>query len=219
MTQLKSIIKRIIRMTRISTLDDNKKATSFVSFQTALPHIINRYTPDNIIEFGPGFSTELFLDNSQSHIYSYESHDKWLKKYKNFYANNSRISIIKQNNSDDFIQSIQKDKTTLVFVDGGNRPEIIYNTSKMDNVLCVVHAAHRDDYYWSLTQFDNLVVVEPHCVVCWNGEKVTKDLADLPQDLSITSKYCTAPYRQAYQDTLMQWDKQTRAKTTKKKTA
>ena len=70
----------------------------------------------NVIEFGPGTSTQAFVKNN-CEIYSFESNDRWLYFYRDKFKNNDKVHLIKfeDNNSYD---DILKNSFDIAVVDG-----------------------------------------------------------------------------------------------------
>lgn len=175
--------------------------SAFISFAPALKLLCNILQPDHILEFGPGYSTQLFLKHTLANIVSIETDRTWYDNYKNLF-NSPRLQLIhKLPNWDitEFDAGVQK--FSLIFVDGGDRTaELKFSYNLIDaNGVVFLHDAHRDDYEAGIKQYPFVYFPEKHsCILVKNQVLYQQIKSIIPHDYSCACAYCSSAPRQKY---------------------
>jgi hypothetical protein len=181
----------------------NSGVSSFNSFESFMEQIMRILAPINILEFGPGISTRCFLKYSNANIVSFETNDKWFKKYFNEFKNSDRVTLIKKKenwNLNEIFQ-IGDIKYNFILVDAGNRIEELWFCKKLlkENGVIMLHDSHRNDYYWGIKQYRHCFFFENHSCLLTNNKNVYEELIrEIKSDYSCSCKYCSSDYRKEY---------------------
>ncbi len=179
----------------------NKENTTFLSFLDPLKQLCIIQKPDSILEFGPGYSTRIFLDYTKANIESIEENFRWFLQYKLTY-NNIRLKIIyKQPQEDLSVLPPISTNSPLVFIDGSDRLAVL---KWVFNILpeggsVYLHDAHREDYEPGVRLYPFIFFPERHSAILSKQEYLYDQIrANIKVDYSCSCQYCSAPARRAY---------------------
>ena len=90
----------------------------FDSYKDLLIHVCTLFQPKNILEYGPGGSTALFLEYSDAHIHSIENEYRWFEEARHKFEGNDRVTLHYIKDHDEYVSSDFGLKYDLIFVDG-----------------------------------------------------------------------------------------------------
>ena len=178
-----------------------KQGTSFVSYRASLIQLCQFMPLEQIVEFGPGISTRIFLEHSRARIWSYETNLDWFRRYERAF-DPARVALI-HCGPEWTIEQIgaQVTDVSLAFIDGGDRPTALtyFARSLPQRGVAFLHDAHREDYEDGLRAFPYLYFTERHsCLLFKDAEMHQSVMAAIPPDYSCRCQYCSTPERRAY---------------------
>ena len=90
----------------------------FDSYKELLIHVCTLFQPKNVLEYGPGDSTAVFLEYSDAHIHSIEHDLGWFEKAEKDFDGNLRVNIHLIQDHEDYITSDFGKKYDMIYVDG-----------------------------------------------------------------------------------------------------
>lgn len=193
--KLKSVLKGMIRP------HGKERASTFRSHERPLTELCRILDPKQVLEFGPGFSTKIMLENSQSKIVSIETSREWYETYRTEIPED-RVQLIYEEPGWDLGKL---DRLTghfdLIFVDGGDRVgELIHCFDMADeNTVVYLHDAHREDYEPGIRKYPYVYFPERHsCILCKSAELDQRIRSAIPPDYSCKCKYCSSEDRRRY---------------------
>lgn len=73
--------------------DRVKPQDGFVSYEPALQAAVEILEPKIVVEWGPGFSTDLLFEHSDAVISTYETSPSWAKQAADRYADEERVKV------------------------------------------------------------------------------------------------------------------------------
>ncbi|PID87015.1 MAG: hypothetical protein CSB13_01480 [Chloroflexi bacterium] len=195
---IKHILKKAANFVGISS----KRGTTFVSFVTPLTEICKHIPLDTIIEFGPGHSTQIFLQHApNTKILSFETDIKWYNTYKDKFDPDQVNVIYKKPGWDLKEIYAYGENFSLIFVDGGDRLsalEVAYDLIG-DVGLVFLHDAHREEYEPGIHKYPYVYCPERHsCILTRNKALLETLKTAVPPDYSCNCQYCSSPERRAY---------------------
>jgi len=139
----------------INIKDSNERFRSYTPMIIASCNVVN---PKLIVEYGPGYSTDCFLNNSDAIINSWESHSSYYSKFNNKFLNNERVNIYLgdtragNGKKTPYINAplitVGHNSVDIVFVDGRFRADCLIASSLLVNDMGVVilHDDERPSY-------------------------------------------------------------------------
>jgi hypothetical protein len=178
-----------------------KQGTTFVSYQPSLVQLCQNFPLEQIVEFGPGISTRLFLEHSLAHIWSYETNLDWYRRYERAF-DPERVVVV-YCGPEWTIEQIgwQVPQVSLAFIDGGDRLQALnyFAATLPRNGIAFLHDAHREDYEPGLRAFPYHYFTERHsCLLFKDPELWQSARAVVQPDYSCHCQYCSTPERRAY---------------------
>ena len=184
-----------------------REKNTFASFANALKQVCLLTNPQNILEFGPGFSTNLFLKYTKAKIISFETNPHWYNKYSSFFPTSRTTIVFKEPNWD--LSEIKEygDTFSLVMIDGGNRvDELIYSFDLIDeNGLVFLHDAHREDYEPGIRRYPYIYLPERHSCILFKSKQLRDRIKEnIPPDYSCNCQYCSSDARREYFNKLLE---------------
>ena len=90
----------------------------FSSYRDLLEIYLQENEPEYILEYGPGGSTNIFLNYTDAIIYSIEHSPKWYQAAVEQFKNEERVHIHLITAQDEYISEDYGLKYDLIFVDG-----------------------------------------------------------------------------------------------------
>lgn len=191
------IRNKLKRLTRKSS----KESTTFLSFNKPLIQLCKIINPQQILEFGPGYSTQLFLNNTHAKIISIEENYRWYLQYK-ITILNPRVRMIHKPMGWDLQDLIFiTDDYSFVFIDGGDRvSELTYMYDKLPlGGIIYLHDAHREDYEKGIRLYPYIFFPERHSAILSKDRSIYEHIRkNLPIDYSCKCPYCSSYTRRAY---------------------
>ena len=188
-------VRRLLR--RLGVLPERQ--TAFSSFRSYLPELVRWAAPGRVLEFGPGFSSRLILDNSAARIISFETNPAYFERARQN-LESDRMDLRFVPNGPDFA-TLAGQEFDLIFVDGGDRVENLKQAHALlaeDGVL-VLHDAHREDYETGVLRYARGYFIENHSLVlCKRPSRFEAVKAQFPPDGSCACRYCGTPERVEY---------------------
>ncbi len=196
------MIRRILNKIATSVGINRKRGTTFVSFITPLTKICQNILLETIIEFGPGYSTQVFLEHApNAKIFSFETDKKWYNTYKDKFDPTQVKVIYKEPGWDLKEMHAYGESFSLIFVDGGDRLsalEVAYDLIG-DEGIVYLHDAHREEYEPGIHRYPHVYCPERHsCILTRNEALIETIKTAVPPDYSCNCKYCSSPDRRAY---------------------
>ena len=194
----KGILKTILQASH--RLRDTREAT-FASFKPYLAEVCSHFQPSKVLEFGPGTSTDVFLQHSNANIISIEESRIWCWKYR-WKFRHRPVKVYHKKPGWDLseINSIGG-PYDLIFVDGGNRPrELKYCVDLLapDGVV-FLHDAHREEYADGIRAYPFVFFPERHsCLMCKSPDVKAGLKTILKPDYSCRCQYCNTETRNIY---------------------
>ncbi len=178
-----------------------KKNSTFVSYKKPLSELCGIIFPESILEFGPGLSTEIFIQHTNASIISIELNEKWYRKYKNaFPKNRVRILFLLEG-----LHSLPEEPLfqgySLIFIDGGNRIEALeYGYEALsDKGVVYLHDAHREEYEIGIRRYPYIFFPERHSCILSKDQEINNIIKRrIYPDYSCSCQYCSSPARRAY---------------------
>jgi len=113
--------------------------TNFYSFERSIKAICKAFTPKTIIEWGPGFSTLLFIKYSNADIYCYEHFEYYHKQQKAWFENQYKDKCedrIKKHH----LASVGKEQAPITYV---NAPLNDFKLGEVD--VCFIDGLFRSE--------------------------------------------------------------------------
>lgn len=182
----------------ILPLGSSKTGTTFVSFAPALEALCRGLPFNNILEFGPGHSTAIFLRLTGASIISVESSLRWFAvdclRYRS-----DRLRILHRRADWDPRQLGLR--FSLVFVDGGDRVLILRKAFDLmrDDGMVFLHDAHREEYEAGIRLYPHGYFPERHSCILFKVRALRESVERLvPPDHSCCCRYCSSEGRRAY---------------------
>ncbi len=182
------------------------------SFEELLKYVCTTRRPQRVLEWGPGRSTRIILDNSQASILTIEHDETWYAKAVNLFGNDPRVEVVKRTismkggESDGYcnyplwrvLETHPPDRARtydLIFVDGRMRCDCLVAANLLVTLdgAVVLHDAHRDNYLKMLNLFpyskvfpNTRTAVASHTPLDWlNGFDEDKVPEVAPKDLGL----------------------------------
>lgn len=191
------IIRRIFNSLRVR----RKIGTTFVSYRPSLVRLCQNFRLEQIVEFGPGISTRIFLQHSQANIWSYETNLDWFRRYEKAF-DPGRV-VVQYCGPEWKIEQIgrQVPRVSLAFIDGGDRLQALeyFAATLPQDGIAFLHDAHRQDYEAGLQAFPYTYFSERHSCLLFKDQDLWRSVkAAIPPDYSCRCQYCSTPERRAY---------------------
>jgi len=181
-------------------LRDTREAT-FASFKPYLAEICSHFKLSNILEFGPGTSTEVFLKHSNASVISIEESRIWCWKYR-FRFRHGPVNVYYKKPGWDLSELDDLGGPyDLIFVDGGNRTEELKYCVDLltPEGIVFLHDAHRENYADGIRAYPYVFFPERHsCLMCKNPDVMSRLKTILKPDYSCRCKYCNTKARNIY---------------------
>jgi len=192
---ISSFLRRIRRDVRSPGVD------TFHSFERPLTQLIRSLQPLHVAEFGPGRSTELFVQQSNAEIWSFETSREWYDTYKNRF-DPARVHLIFVEDGGEVGEILQHSGTTsLVFIDGGDRLRALSQAYDLvgQSGAAYLHDAHREEYELGIRLYPFVYFPERHsCIMCRDEQVYRRVKGSVAADYSCDCQYCSSPARRAY---------------------
>lgn len=90
----------------------------FDSYKDLLTYACALFQPKNVLEYGPGGSTEIMLQTSDAHIHSIEHEYRWFEEARHKFEGNDRVTLHYIKDHEEYVSSDFGLKYDLIFVDG-----------------------------------------------------------------------------------------------------
>lgn len=113
--------------------------TNFYSFERSIKAICKAFDPKTVIEWGPGFSTLLFVKYSNADIYCYEHFEYYYKQQKAWFENRYKDKCenrIKKHH----LASVEKEQASITYV---NAPLNDFELGAVD--VCFIDGLFRSE--------------------------------------------------------------------------
>jgi hypothetical protein len=178
-----------------------KTGTTFLSFKRPMIDLCQTLPLNTVLEFGPGYSTEIILEYSSAKIISLETDQQWYQRYKDrFDPKRVKVIYLPELEALDITNQLGRD-FSLVFIDGGDRLTELNLAFELTDEKGVVylHDAHREEYEPGIRLYPYYYFPERHSCLLFKDLstfRVTK--ASIPSDYSCHCQYCSTPERRAY---------------------
>jgi len=196
------MIKRILKEAANFMGINSKRGTTFVSFVTPLTEICKNIPLDTIIEFGPGHSTQVFLQHApNAKIFSFETDKKWYDTYKNKFDPAQIQVIYKEPGWNLEEMHAFGENYSLIFVDGGDRLSALAVAYDLigDDGIVFLHDAHREEYEPGIYHYPFVYCPERHsCIMTKNQALMEAIKTAVPSNYSCNCQYCSSPERRDY---------------------
>jgi len=194
---LPELIRRLLKSVRKNT----KRGTTFVSFETPLLHLCRAIRFNNILEFSPGYSTEIFIKYTDAKIIALETDLDWYNHYKKRF-DPQRVQMLYLPPGEDLSIIFRYGRTfNLVFIDGGERLSALkfaHHVANGDGIV-FLHDAHREDHEDGIRIFPYIYFPERHSCLLFKDQAVfERTRVAVPVDYSCQCRYCSTPERRAY---------------------
>ncbi|HWO12650.1 MAG TPA: class I SAM-dependent methyltransferase [Polyangiaceae bacterium] len=176
-----------------------EQRTTFSSFRRYLPDLLRWAAPARVLEFGPGFSSRLILDNSAARILSFETHPGYYERARRDIVS-PRFELRLAPAGPDFA-TLVGERFDFIFVDGGDRVKNLEQSVELlsEDGIVVLHDAHREGYEPGVLRYARGYFIENHSLLlCNNPSRFEQVKARFPADGSCNCKYCGTPARVAY---------------------
>jgi hypothetical protein len=154
-----------------------------------------------VLEFGPGYSTTIFLRHTNAEIQSFETDVYWYERYRRLLAS-PRLRLFYRENGWSLreLQAYRR-ACPLVFIDGGDRmKELIecYDLIDVDGVV-FLHDAHREEFEEGIRMYPFIYFPEFHSCILSKSERVYNLVKGcVSRDLTHPSVYVSSPERRRY---------------------
>lgn len=195
------MISTILKKLTDHVRGNSKGGTTFVSFRTPLIRLCQAIPLETIIEFGPGHSTQIFLEHTMAKIFSFETDLKWYNEYREQY-DSERVQVIYKPLGWDLNDIYRYGRNfSLVFVDGGDRVAELKFAYHLiaENGAVFLHDAHREDYEEGIRCYPFIYFPERHsCILSRNKHLHERIKATVPSDYSCNCQYCSTKARRQY---------------------
>lgn len=147
--------------------------TSFIKF---LREYLEKIKPRYILEWGPGKSTSIMLEESNAHIISIEHQKKWYDHWRKLLSGKYTIILVEapeENRKDpkwnDYCNPIPSPTVMfdLIFVDGRERNRCLkYATTHLNpNGVVILHDSERPQYREGKELFETIKEESGTCVL------------------------------------------------------
>lgn len=173
---------------------------SFVSFAEPLKVLCREFQFKKVLEFGPGTSTKIVLENTDATILSIEAKPQWYEKYASTNSN-PRVDLRLLSDFSMLCDEIKETDFNLIFVDGGDRVDALHfaRTRIAEGGIVYIHDAHREDYESGILAYPYHYFCERHSSLLFADASLYQKLVTiLPCDEVTHSKYSISPERQSY---------------------
>lgn len=145
------------------------------SFIPMIEKWCEKIKPKNILEWGPGYSTKMFLDLCpEARIASVEHSEEWANKWKKEIQHKNLSIILIEAPEDDrtderwnnYTNPLKTSKFDLIFVDGRERVRCLKSALNMvkPNGVVILHDGEREEYREGTRLYD--VVEVEHDTIC-----------------------------------------------------
>jgi len=174
---------------------------TFVSFKPYLTVICRRFQPRLVLEFGPGNSTAIILENTTAHIISIEESKKWYRKYHSKFPRDRVELYYKQPGWDLCELNSLGGPYNLIVVDGGNRTAELKHCTDLltPDGIVFLHDAHREEYEPGIRTYPHIFFPERHsCLMCKSSDIMAQIKTIITPDLSCRCRYCNTDVRNRY---------------------
>jgi hypothetical protein len=178
-----------------------KRRNAFSSFRAYLPELVRYTRPERVLEFGPGSSSRIILDNSAAQVLSFETHAGYFEKARKEFA--SERFDVRYTPAPTDLSELAGRSFDLVFVDGGDRVANLLGAHELlgEQGVAVLHDAHREDYLPGVRRYEYGYFIENHSLLLFkNRARFLEIRGRFPAVDRCHCKYCgTAPriqYRQ-----------------------
>jgi predicted O-methyltransferase YrrM len=190
-----ALARRLLR--RLGVISERK--TAFSSFQSYLPALVRWAAPERVLEFGPGFSSRLILDNSAARVLSFETHPGYFERARREIVS-PRFELRLAPAGPDFA-TLAAERFDFIFVDAGDRVKNLEQSLELlaDGGIVVLHDAHREGYEPGVRRYARGYFIENHSLVlCKDPGRLEEVKARFPADGSCACHYCGTPARIEY---------------------
>jgi len=191
--------RRLLRMLGVSS----KRRAAFSSFRSYLPALVKWASPERVLEFGPGESSRLILENSNARVLSYETDAAYFERAKAG-IRSERFDLRYAPEGPDF-KELAGTSFDFAFVDGGDRVAnlIAAHALLSDNGIVVLHDAHREGYRPGVQHYAHGYFIENHSLVlCKSRARSEAVAARFPPDSRCACNYCGTEERIKYRTSL-----------------
>ena len=142
------------------------------SFENILKYYLKTLNPQNIIEWGPGKSTQIMHEICPvAHIITIEHNNKWLEIAKNKFKNNTNINILQQK-----IDNLCCNYATIAykyapfdmaFIDGRRRVECCFVAMDVinSNGVILLHDSKRISYRRIIDKYIDIIIDQDNTLV------------------------------------------------------
>jgi predicted O-methyltransferase YrrM len=161
----------------VTNRDWSNREWRWHSYEPILKYICEVNKPKYVLEWGPGKSTKVILDNTDAKILTIEHQEEYYNKSKNEFENNPNVEIvyrplgIKPTQSIGYInypifnllnEGSDLKKYDLIFVDGRHRFDCIISSRFIlnDGGIVLLHDAHREIYLPAIETFSYYAVLD-----------------------------------------------------------
>ncbi len=187
--------RRLLRVLGISA----RRRTTFTSFESYLPELVKWANPERVLEFGPGTSSRIILDNSHARVLSFETDSGYYARAKAG-IRSERFELRYTASGPDFA-ALAGSSFDFVFVDGGDRVANLIGAHLLlrnDGVL-VLHDAHREGYLPGVQRYPYGYFIENHSLLLFKSRERFEAVSErFPPDSSCACKYCGTEPRVEY---------------------
>jgi predicted O-methyltransferase YrrM len=144
-------------------------------FESVLRKWLSKNNPKTILEYGPGFSTKVMIEECPSaKITSIEHDKKWFLKAKKQFSNNINLILKESRNRKSHyacwpLMQDEVPKYDLIFIDGRRRVECLLvglHVLKKDGIV-ILHDAERKEYQHGISLY-NMIEAEGRTIVLSN---------------------------------------------------
>ena len=149
-------------------------ASSFASFEPLLRKYLRKTNAKNIMEWGPGASTMIMVEECpDAHIISVEHDKKWFEVAKQKFSGMGNIELhlrtIHKKKCKYGMVAVKHKPFDLIFVDGRRRVEcaIIAMQCLRPGGVILMHDITRTEYTVPLTPFINVIEQDRDTMVFW----------------------------------------------------
>ncbi|HUV12586.1 MAG TPA: hypothetical protein VMY18_03020 [Acidobacteriota bacterium] len=179
---------------------DDKRGTTFVSFIKPLQLLCQRFPLKTVLEFGPGYSTEILFQNSSATIISLETNLLWHLKYRKRF-DSERVRVLFGWPGKDLVELGGEGPYSLIFIDAGDRVSIMKGVFNVvhPNGMVFLHDAHRAEYEPGIHLYPHRYFPERHSCILFKSKNLRDAVEkEIPPDYSCICRECSSADRTAY---------------------
>ncbi len=199
MRSTKSLALSLPRRLRIALGVPARGNDTFSSFRTYLPGVLQWLDPADALEFGPGLSSSLILENSDARLLSFQTGPSPPERARPA-TMHERIDLRLCPGPTDFSELAGR-AFDVVFVDGGDRVANLLGSRPLlrEAGITVLHDAHRESYLPGVRAYDHGYFIENHSLLLFKSRSRFHELRALfPPDDQCQCHYCGTPERIQY---------------------